>query len=59
MGIDTNLAYISKNNKLSYSQKPKVILDDKYYNYHKMWYFRWNYKMQDFKLAKKKTNNIK
>lgn len=59
MGIITNLVHMSKNNKLSYSQKQKTTLNDKYYNYHKMRHFKQDYKMQNFRLAKKKVSDTK
>ena len=50
---------MSKNNKPSYSQKQKVILNNKYYNCHKMEHFGQDCKIQDFKLAKRKANNTR
>ena len=57
MGITANHAHISKNNKPSYNEKQKVILNNKYYNYYKMGHFKWDCKMQNFRLAKKKASD--
>ena len=59
VGITINLAHMSKNNKLSYSQKQKATLNDKYYNCHKIKHFRQDYRMQNFKLAKRKASDTR
>ena len=59
MGINVNLAHISRNNKPSYYQKQKAILNDKYYNYYKIGHFRQNCRVQDFRLAKRKASDTK
>lgn len=50
---------MSRNNKSSDSLKLKATFDDKYYNCHKMGHFGWDYRMQDFRLAKKKASNTR
>ena len=59
MNIIANLAYISRNIKPSYSWNQKAILDKKYYNCHKIGYFEYDCRMQNFRLAKKKVSNIR
>ena len=50
---------MSRNNKPSYSQKQKITLNNKCYNCHKMVYFEQDYRMQNFRLAKRKASDIR
>lgn len=59
VGITINLIHILRNNQLNYNQRKKSTFNDKCYNCYIMDYFRWDYRIQGFRLAKRKISDIK